>query len=317
MTEPDAIAVSVTTARSPHRPTGYRAVVGIVLALVSSVLWGIGDFAGGTASRAMPALTVVFVSQAAGLAAAVVAAAAAGSITDPIGYLPWAITAGLAGSLGLLAFYQGLATGTMGIVSPIAALGVVVPVAVGLASGQWPSLLVGLGLALALAGVVAASGPERAAGRSLTPMVLALVAALCFGVTLLSIARGAAHSPLMTMVGMRIASVALMGVVFAVSRRRFRGPGIGGLESPPARRRVAGRVWLLVGVAGIFDVTANLTFAVASTLSALTIVSILGSVYPAMTVLLARFVHGELLSRIQKAGVAVAVVGIALIAGWS
>ena len=292
-------------------------VVAIVLALLSSVLWGVADFAGGTASRRLPALVVVLASQAAGLAAAAVAATVAGAWGEPLGYLPWAIGAGLVGASGLVVFYRALAVGTMGVVSPIAALGVIVPVAVGLATGHWPSAVVGAGLVLAVAGVVASSGPERAHGRSLRPVLLASVAAVCFGATLLFIDGGAGHSPLMTMVAMRVASVVPLGLLALRARSRRAAGDRSASGAPAADAAHAPRAWAVVILAGLFDVSANLAFAVASTKGALAVVAILGSLYPAVTVLLARIIHAERLTRLQQAGVAVALVGVALIAGWS
>lgn len=295
--------------------------MGIGLALLSSVLWGIADFAGGTASRRVAALVVVLSSQAAGLVGVAVVAAALGSWHDPIGYLPWAVAAGAVGAVGLVCFYYALSIGTMGIISPIAALGVVVPVGVGLATGHWPTAVVAVGLVLAIVGVVAASGPERSAGRSLTPIALAAVAAIGFGAALLLIARGSAFSPLMTMITMRVTSVTALTTVFVIARARRR-PTVdtvrsAGGDARRAKHRPDLRLAGVVVIAGLFDVSANLAFGVASTTSALTIVAVLGSVYPAVTVLLARIVHQERLARIQQAGVAVALVGVVLIAGWS
>jgi drug/metabolite transporter (DMT)-like permease len=248
------------------------------------------------------------VSQAAGLVAISLVAIATGDWRASLGYLPWAVGAGLAGATGLLMYYRALAVGTMGVISPIAALSVVIPVAVGLANGHWPSAAVGAGIVLALLGVVAASGPERSRGRSLHPVLLAAASAVCFGVTLLFIARGAAHSPVMTMVGMRVASVLPLAAIVLGVRRQ---PGAAVAASGSARR------WMLVVVAGLFDVSANLVFALASTAGTLPVVSILGSLYPAVTVLLARVVHGERLGRMQQCGVVIALLGVALIAGWS
>lgn len=281
----------------------------IVLALVSSFLWGIGDFAGGTVSRRLPVLAVVPLSQASGLVAVVCVASVAGSWSDATGYLPWAIAAGITGAAGLLAFYHALAIGTMGVVAPIAALGVVVPVAAGVASGQWPSYVVGIGIVLAVAGVVGAGGPERSAGHSMRPVVLAVASAILFGAALLFITRGSAYSPIMTMVTMRMASVALFGGLLISLRRRIFG------RSPTGGNRIG--VLLIVVIAGLFDVSANLAFAFASTVGSLATVAVLGSLYPAVTVVLARAVHGERLRRVQQAGVAVALIGVALIAGWS
>lgn len=282
--------------------------MGIALALLSSLLWGIGDFAGGSASRRLPALVVVWASQAVGLVFALVVATIAGSWSDPIGYLWWAVATGLVGVIGLVAFYRALAVGTMGVVSPIAALGVVVPVVIGLVTGHLPSATVGVGIVLALLGVVAASGPERSAGRGLGPVYLAVIAAVSFGAVLLLIARAAETSPIMTMVAMRITSVAALGVLVVAVQRT---------ASPRAAGPVSRRVWGVVAVAGLFDVGANLTFAFATTGGAITIIAILGSLYPAVTVLLARIVHGERMTRLQQGGVVVALAGVALIAGWS
>ncbi|MEO7125324.1 MAG: EamA family transporter [Nakamurella sp.] len=289
--------------------------MGIVLALISSVLWGIADFAGGTVTRRLPVLTVVAASQASGLLIASVVAAVTGAWTAPLGYLPWAIAAGIAGAVGLLAFYEALARGTMGIVSPIAALGVIVPVVVGLVIGHWPSVIVGIGFALAIIGIVAASGPERSAGKSMRPVLLALIAATCFGAVLTLIAKGAASSPVMTMVAMRATSVSMLSVVLVVNL--FRANTGKPDRSTAARQPASMGIWVIVMTAGVFDVSANLTYAYASTLSALTIVAILGSLYPAVTVALARIVHGERMTHIQHVGIVVALAGVALIAGWA
>jgi len=316
-------------------------VVAVILALLSSMLWGIADFAGGTASRRLSALVVVTASQAVGLAAVAAVAVITGQWDAALGYLPWALGAGLAGATGLLAYYRALAVGTMGVVSPIAALSVIIPVVVGLAGGHWPSAVVGAGIVLAVIGVVAAGGPERTAGRSLRPVLLASFSAVCFGATLLFIARGAEHSPLMTMVAMRVASVAPLAVICLALRGRRDRPGdvaggqvhrdgisgagdephngeghrvaVGAAVAAPSATRT--RLWVVV--AGLFDVSANLVFALASTRGALAIVAILGSLYPAVTVLLARVLHHERLTRLQQGGVLLALIGVALIAGWS
>lgn len=287
--------------------------VAILLALLSSLFWGVGDFAGGTATRRLPALVVVLVSQAAGLVAVALVATAQGAWSQPLGYLPWAIAAGLVGVTGLLAFYEALARGTMGVVSPIAALSILVPVIVGLTLGEWPTAVVGAGFMLAIVGVVAASGPERAAGRSLRPVILAGVAAVCFGAVLILVARGAEGSAEMTMVAMRVASVTALCVVLLARRQRVLGTAA---DTGAGTSRLRGaRLWAVVVVAGLFDVAANLTFAYASQLSALTIVAILGSLYPAVTVLLARMIHGERMTRLQYGGIVVILAGVALIAG--
>jgi drug/metabolite transporter (DMT)-like permease len=276
-----------------------------VLALLSSLLWGSADFLGGTMSRRIRPVVVVGLSQAAGLVSVAVVAAAAGAFDDGTGYLPWAVLAGVAGVVGLISFYAALAAGTMGVVSPIAALGVVVPVLVGLVRGERPATLQLVGIALAIAGVVLASGPELSGRAGARPLVLAAVAALGFGVALLAIAEGSDTSTLMTMVGMRATSVTLLGTALVVALAR----GFRRAELELGRTDLA-----LVALVGLGDVSANLTFGIASTRGLVSVVAVLGSLYPVVTVLLARALHGERLGGAQTVGVAGALAGVALIA---
>lgn len=275
------------------------------LALLSSLLWGSADFLGGTVSRRHRAALVVGVSQAVGLVAVVVVAAAAGSFGDDTGYVPWAVLSGLAGVVGLVSFYAALAAGTMGVVSPIAALGVVVPVLVGVARGERPGTLQVVGIVVAIAGVVLASGPELSGRAGARPLVLAGVAAVGFGLALLSIAEGSKSSTLMTLVTMRATSVTLLATALVVALAR-------GLQRGELR---LGRVdLLLVALVGVGDVSANLTFGLASTRGLVSVVAVLGSLYPVVTVLLARVLHGERLGAAQTIGVAGALGGVVLIA---
>jgi drug/metabolite transporter (DMT)-like permease len=198
-----------------------------------------------------------------------------------------------------------LAMGTMGVVSPIAALGVAVPVLVGLARGERPAAVQLLGIVVAVAGVVLASGPELSGRAGARPVLLAGVAAVGFGVALLAIAEGSRDSTLMTLVTMRATSVSLLLVALLVAIGR----------GAPARDFVLGARELgLVALVGIGDVSANLTFGLASTRGLVSVVAVLGSLYPVVTVLLALLVHGERLGRAQTLGVAGALGGVVLIA---
>ena len=269
-----------------------------LLALLSSLLWGSADFAGGLLTRRLPAYAVVGASQACGLIAVSVVVVAAGTFADDLAWLPWAMAAGAAGSLALVSFYAALASGTMGVVSPIAALGAVVPVVAGVASGEQPSLVAYGGMALALAGAVAASAPELRGATGARPVLLAVLAGIGFGLTMLFIARGAEHSSLMTLWGMRATSVTGFGLAALAVRR------IGGL----AVRDLAPLVAIGLGDAG-----ANLMFALASTRGLVSVTAVLGSLYPVVTVLLAGVFLHERLQRVQQAGVVAALVGVALL----
>jgi drug/metabolite transporter (DMT)-like permease len=275
-----------------------------LLALLSSMLWGTSDFCGGTLSRRLSAVTVAAVSEAIGLAGLAVVVAINGSFVFSRGYLGWGLLGAAAGTAGIIAFYQALAAGTMGVIAPIAALGVVVPVIVGVAGGDRPSLFQDAGIVVAIVGVVLASGPElhsTEAGRGgARPLWLAGVAAFGFGIVFVALDHGARSNTLMTLIVMRVAAVVLMlGIAVATdpSQLRF---GRGDLP--------------LLTVVGGFDLGANATFAYATRHGLLSVVSVLSSLYPAMTVVLARSVHHERLRSVQLAGVMAAMGGVILIA---
>lgn len=274
------------------------ALAGPALALLSSVLWGSADFAGGLLSRRHAAAAVVGGSQAFGLVSVLLVAALTGAVTGPVGWLPWAVAAGVAGTVGLVSFYAALAAGTMGVVSPIAALGAVVPVAIAVAAGERPTGLQAAGIVVALLGAAAASGPELRGASRRRPVLLAVVAGTGFGLALYFIGVGSQTSALMTLVGMRSVSVGVF-LLAAVALRT-----LGGL-----RRR---DVVPLAGI-GIADAGANLAFGVAATMGLLSVTAVLGSLYPVVTVLLARGVLGERLAGIQQVGVAAALGGVVLI----
>ena len=270
-----------------------------VLALLSSLLWGAADFLGGTASRRLHPLTVVGGSQVVGLLGMLAYAGVTRELAAPRSYVGWAVAAGLAGLVGLTAFYAALAAGTMGVVAPIAALGVVVPIGIGLLGGDAPAAVQVAGMALALAGIVLASGPELSGGAGTRPLLLAALAGACFGLVLVFVAEGSEASAPMTLVVMRATSVALLAGLAAALRSLG---GIGRDDLP-----------VLTSV-GLADAGANLAFGVASTGDYLSIVAVLGSLYPAVTVLLARVVHGERLRPVQQSGVAATLGGVVLIA---
>jgi drug/metabolite transporter (DMT)-like permease len=291
-----------------------------LLALMSSALWGSADFVGGLVSRRLRPVVVVAVSQ--GLAFIVVGvwALSIGAWHDPHGYLPWAAAAGVVGPLSLVAFYGALASGTMGVVAPIAAAGVVVPVLIGLLSGDRPSVLQYVGIALAVVGVILASGPElRPTGGAAAPtaaqaraVVLALGAAVGFGFVLWFVARAGRTSVPMTIVTQRGVSTTTMAIVVLITfaRRSTRPPGPS-LE--PTFGGLRARDLPILGAVGVVDAAANGTFAQASTGGLLAVVSVLGSLYPVATALLARVILNERLLPIQLKGVAVALTGIILI----
>jgi len=279
--------------------------VSAVLALLASLLWGTSDFLGGTASRRAPVPSVLGLAQLTALVGLVPVAALTGELDADRAYVLPGAVAGLVGVVALAAFYRALATGTMGVVAPVAALGVVVPVAVGLLQGESPSVLQLLGILVAGCGVVLASGPELRGRAGAAPLLLALVAAFGFGAVLVLLAEGARASVVMTLLTMRLAAVLLLtGLLLATARRRGVDLGVPRSALP------------VVAAVGAGDVLANGAFAVASDMAGalVSVTAVLASLYPVVTVLLARQVHGERLRPVQLTGVAGALAGVGLLA---
>lgn len=276
-------------------------MIGPLLALGSALTWGVADFSGGMLSRRLPSAAVVGVSQACSLVALLVLLPFMPAPTSS-GWIGWAIVAGLAGSGALVCFYRALAFGTVGVVSPISALAVSIPVIAGFAAGEQPRTLQVAGIVAAITGAVLASGPELRGEQHVKQRAIwyALAAAVGFGITMLAIARGSASSPMFTMVGMRSASVAAFGVAAIVLR------SVGGVRPGDLPK---------LALLGLGDVTANALLGFATTMGLLSITAVLSALYPVVTVGLAAVILHERMKPVQIAGVVLAFVGVGLIAG--
>lgn len=277
-------------------------MLGVALALSSSLCWGVADFIGGTQSRRSAVLRVVLVSQGAGLVVLSVVMAARGHAPPALHRLWPAAAGGLAGVAALAAFYRGLSIGTMSIVAPIAATGVALPVLVGLAGGDHPATAQLVGIVAAVAGVVLASREpaKGASARSVARLSvgLALLAALGFGCFFIGLRASARADPLWASFAARVASVTALSLV--------------GLRHRSALASRGGTP--LIMLAGTLDVSANVLFAVASRHGLLSVIAVLSSLYPLATVVLARVVLGERVQRIQEVGIVAALGGVLLIA---
>jgi drug/metabolite transporter (DMT)-like permease len=274
-------------------------VTGPLLALGASLSWGVGDFLAGLRSRSLPVLTVLVVSQAAGFLTIAVVVAARGTAPPDARYLGYAVLAGLCGAIGLSAFYRGLAVGDMSVVAPISATAAVIPVIAGVVSGERPSALQGLGVGLALAGVVLTAHERGSGGGGPAAGVgLALVAALSFGFVLVALGAASEGDALWGTLSMRATSFSTLVVAALLVRPGF------------ALR--AGALPALVLI-GILDVAGTMLFAIASTKSLLSLAAVLAQLYPVVTVLLARVVLGERISRHQQLGVVAVFAGVVLI----
>jgi drug/metabolite transporter (DMT)-like permease len=275
------------------------------LAFLSSVSWGLADFVGGLKSRTLPLLNVLVASQVTGLVLIASFVAIRGEAAPGGDFAVFAALSGLAGVVGLTAFYRALAVGNMGVVAPISSCAAIVPVVVGIATGDRPGTLQAAGLAIALGGVALASreevkgeeGPRRRGTARGTG--LALVSALGFGFFFLAMDRASDADVPWAMLVNRITGVSLLLSAALILR-------------PPIR---AGRrdVPVLIGI-GTLDTAANAMFAVAATKGLVSVVSVVGSLYPVTTVGLAALVLRERPHRVAQVGVVTALVGVALIA---
>ena len=274
-------------------------MLAIALALAAGGCWGISDFTGGLLSRRLSTLVVLLTIELSGLVVLLAVLAATGA-SPPQGIdLLFALAAGAAGILGLGVFYRALAIGTMSIVAPISATGAIIPVVVGVASGDTLTLLIGLGLAVTMAGVVLASREQHEDQRvaSRASIGLALLAAAGFGSFFVLYDRASDDSVLWAMLCIRGVAVPLVGG--AVLWRR---------PAAPALHDVG-----ILAVAGLLDLGATGLYALANREGAVSIVGVVGSLYPIATVLLARAVLGERIRPLQQAGVVIAFLGVGLI----
>jgi drug/metabolite transporter (DMT)-like permease len=249
-------------------------------------------------------LVVLAISQAVGLAGVALAVGIGGEPAPALGELWPAAAGGVAGMIALGAFYRGLAIGTMSIVAPISATGAAVPVFVGLATGERPGAAQLAGIAIAVTGVVLAAREEEpegspAAAVARRSVLLALVAALGFGTFFVGMDAAADEDVFWALLAARTASFSVLCVALAVARPDFPGEGA---------------TWGLIAAVGAGDLGANALFAAATNEGLLSIVSVLGSLYPVVTVLLARAFLGERVRRSQEVGIVAALAGVALIA---
>ena len=272
----------------------------IALALIASLLWGTSDFLGGTASRRHPSTTVLFSASLAALPVMAVVALIAGDLVFDARTIGWGVVAGVSCSIGIVLLYRGLATGVMGVVAPIASTSVLVPVIVGLARGDRPGVWQLVGVAIAIGGVILAGGPNLREFRSggHVPVLLALGAAIGLGISLLAVANGAETSTYATLLVMRITYPVLLIVIVVATGA----PLLVSRSSAP----------LVIG-AGLGEVLALTFYGVASHSGSLPVVASLASMFPVMTLLLARRFHHEHLRTEQWIGAAIAITGVVLV----
>ena len=272
--------------------------MGAFLALMSALIWGTSDFAGGTLSRHIKPLVAVLISQSVAMVATLLALWATGGL-HPNGYLLYAVLAGVVGPIALMAYYRALAIGPMGIVGPISATAGLFPVLVGLIAGERISHLqmVGLGGCVVGVAVVSASHISAPKRENKQVVLISIICAVGFGVVFVSLAK-AAHGGVIPALAVQKTTTVVLFSVMAL----FRKPGL----------KVGIRPGIFLALVGILDVSANGLYALSSHYGQLAIVGALGSVYPLSTTILAATFSKERLSKTQLAGAILTLAAVAL-----
>jgi drug/metabolite transporter (DMT)-like permease len=269
-----------------------------VFALTAATCWGAGDFSGGLASRRSDPFRSVLFIYAIGLVALLVVAVATADPVPPLADFAWGAVAGLFGLVGILLLFQGFATGRMGIVAPVSGvLATALPVAFNALTQGLPGTLQLIGFVLALASIWLLARPERLGGRP-DGLGLAILAGLCFGSFFITLDQVSKASMFWPLIAGRAASCTVMLLFILVTGR------------PMPLRDLP---WRLFSLAGILDVAGNVFFLLALQNGRLDVTAVLGSLYPAVTALLARFTIKETITRLQIIGVTAAMLAIVFI----
>jgi uncharacterized membrane protein len=267
------------------------------LALAAAVSWGIGDFLGGLKSRSLRPIAVLIVAQPIGGTLLAIWVAGRGEAPPGAGVL-WACLAACFGTVGLIAFYRGMAAGALSIVAPIAGAGAAIPVVWGVAQGDDPSVYQELGFVAALAGIVLSSWERRPeAARLAAGAGWATVAMLAFGGYYIPMHAASEGDFLWAAFVFRLTSTGIVALAWLALR-------------PP---RASWADLPVLAAIGVLDTGGNVFFAAASTRGVVSVVSILASLYPVATVLLARAVLHERVHRTQELGIVLALAGIVLV----
>ncbi|MCV7279974.1 EamA family transporter [Mycolicibacterium flavescens] len=279
-------------------------MIGIALALASALGYGISDFVGGLASRRVAALRVVLVSYPIAMVLlAIIATVVGGDISE--GAVVWGVLCGVSQAFGVWWFYAALGSGPISVVSPLTAILVAaIPVGLGLALGERPGLVAGIGVVVALVAVVLVSRDttdEDSVAHRFTPTVawLTVGSGVAFGMNFVLIDQAPVEAKLWPLVFARMSATTLV-VVIALLSRNLRPP--------------SGTPLKLAVFAAFLDVGANIAMLLALQASLLSLAGVLMSLYPAATVLLAIVVLRERVSRWQALGMVLALAAVAMIA---
>ena len=268
------------------------------LSLLAAAAWGGGDFAGGLASKHASVFRVVAVAHGCGLLASLAMAFLVGEPVPPLSTLAWGAFAGFVGAFGIAALYQALAVGRMGVVAPIAAVVTgILPVLVGISTDGLPAMWQLGGFVLALVSIWMVARPDEYID-SHRGIGLAALAGVAFGLFLIASRQAGQHGLFWPLIAARATSTALMLSIV--------------IFLPRAEQPLRVVLWPMV-LSGLLDSAGNALFIAATQHGRLDVAAVLSSLYPASTVLLARFLLNEKIARLQAWGIACALLSVALI----
>ncbi|HTH05554.1 MAG TPA: EamA family transporter [Ilumatobacteraceae bacterium] len=273
----------------------------VLLALCSAVVYGVGDWMGGRASRQQRSLVVAMIGQAMSLVLIGIVVAIAGTPAPDVSTWMWGALGGVVGALGIAGLYHALANGDVTVVAPLSAVvGAVVPVVIAIATGERPSALALAGMGIAAAAIALVSGAlgthEHNTSRRI--VTLSVFVGVCFGLLFVALERTDADSGLWPLVAARFASVPMLLALVLITRSRV----------------VRHRASLLFAIAaGVFDMSANVFYLAAVRTGLLSIVAVVASLYPASTVALAYVVDKERVSKWQAVGLGAAAVALVMV----
>jgi drug/metabolite transporter (DMT)-like permease len=275
-------------------------VLGVLLALSASLMWGLADYLGGLQTRTRQVFAVVLISQAAGFVVIAAVVAGRGVAFPGVEAMLPAAVAGVLGSFCIVIFYLALSYGPVSVVAPILASSATIPVVYGLIRGERPSALQLAGLVATLVGVILVSwttGDGHARGRR--GIAFGVVAAALLGSLLVVFSRASAEDAYWAPFVLRLFSMGSILIVVLTRRVSV---------------RVDRRALVVIAAVGTLDMVANLSYSVATTLQLLSVTAVLSSLFPVVTVALARLRLGERVSRIQECGAVLTMLGVLAVA---
>jgi drug/metabolite transporter (DMT)-like permease len=285
------------------------------LALAAAFAYGLSDFLGGLAARRLHFLAVALLATASATAVTLIAAVAMPALRIDGIALAWGAASGLGSALGGMMLFRGLGRGRMAVVAPLSSLGAaVLPILVGVLLGDRPSATVWLGIAVALPAIWLVSRPAEDATASIEAVaptarpridpdvVDGLLAGAGFGLLFVGLDAAGDAAGLWPVVAGEFAAIAVLAVI--------------ALGAGTMRTRPSGPIRSDVGlalIAGLLSGAAATAYFLATHDGLLSVVAVLASLYPAVTVVLAATVLRESIGRWQLVGLAAAGLAIALI----